>query len=225
MDMNVPPQLDLAPQRAELTRLGFEIVEGNTNAFTAVRSVRAEDLAGIQWTVILRVRRLPHIDAATIRTDQAALRADAPALVPEAKAPLGRRNYRAEILCYLTDTADDDARAIAVAPPPYDMNAHVAVGILEASGQQSRHTGSGPVLWATRPKVNYLVGRVLDPTSQDTGEPRSAMTTWFRWSRVLFVVTTLISLGLIASLVLFMALVMLVVVGMFVGIGAFLMSA
>ncbi len=227
------PDGDIAPsletRRIELIRLGHEIVGGDDHSLTAMRSGHPDDLAGIQWTTIVRVRRVPHVDAATIRADQAELRADAPALVPDAKAPLGRRNYRAEVLCYLADTADDEARAIAAAPPPYDMTAHLAVGILEASGQQSRHTGSGPVLWATRPKVNYLVSRVLAPASPDPGEPRSVLTTWFRGSRVALIVMTLVSLGLIAFLVLFMvlfmALLLLFLGGMFLGIGFFLAGA
>lgn len=220
-----PVDLDLAPRREELTRLGFSIVQEHDDTFTAVRSGRAKDLANIQWTTIVRVRRVEHIDAATIRADQAALREDAPPLDPPARAPLGRMNMRAELLCYLADTADDDARVIAQAPPPYDFKAHRQTGILEASGQRFHLTSSGMVLWATRPKVNWLISRVLDPASADPGEPRSGLTTYFWASIAAVVLSTLAGFALIALLVLFLIAMLAVLVVLGVGVGIFLGTA
>lgn len=225
MDSSPTADLDLAPRREELTRLGFSIVGEDHDCLTAVRSVRAKDLANIQWTTLVRVRRVEHLDAETVRADQAALRADAPGLVPPAKAPLGRRNFRAELLCYLADTADDAARAIALAPPPYDLSAQRQVGILEASAQTSRDTRTGMVMWATRPKVNWLIGRVLDPSSPDPGEPRSGLTAYHRAALVMLVGLSLLGFALIAAFVLLMVATLAVVVVLGVGLGIFLGTA
>jgi len=213
--------LDLAPRRNELTRLGYTIVDEAETSFTAVRSVRARDLSNIQWTILMRVKRVDHVDAALVLADRGSLRQDAPPHVPQAKAPLMRQNFRAELVCYLAGTADDEARRLATAEPGYDRTAQRQVGILESDGRVSRTTRSGMMMWATRPKVDWIIQRVLDPASPDPGEPRSGLTSYFRASLLIKVVLMLTSLSLLGCFALSMvAMLVLVVLG--VGIGVFL---
>jgi hypothetical protein len=225
MDQEPRHHLDLAPRREELIRLGFSIVREAEGEFTAVRSAPAGTLAGICWTTIVRVRRVAHLDVRTILDDRASLLRAVPALDPPS-APRHSRTGRALLACYLADTADDEARRLAVKWPfPRCFTGHLQAGIFEASGVQSRCVGYAPAYWFTQPQVNWIIGRVLDPTSPDPGEPLSVASSlaWLARGNVAMLLFVLILTGS-AVLLLTLACVALVFL-MFGGVAAFLLTA
>ncbi len=56
---------------------------------------------------------------------------------------LNHRSALAELVCYLTDTGDDQARRIANAGPPFDRTAQRQAVIAQSDGRISGATTSG----------------------------------------------------------------------------------
>ena len=123
--------------------------------------------------MIVRVRRVVHLSAQTARDEMAELFRSGPGLDPCRFPPQGFQKGRVLVLCYLADEADDEARAIANTPPPFDFGGHKQVSILEASGDLTTFSDFAWVYWATQPRVKWLIERVLAPDTRDPGEPRS----------------------------------------------------
>lgn len=170
-----PAALDITSRRVELERMGFTVVDEATDGFTAARYRLREDLRGLHETKVVRVRRVGHLTADQLRSDQAALRTDAANLDPEQFQSPGLGKYQSLVLFYLADSADAEARSRASGPPIVDFSNIQAAAILEATGEQSWCSRVYLVGAAQQPGLHWIIRRVLSPGTDDSSEPVSRL--------------------------------------------------
>ena len=166
--------MDLDAQRAELTRLGYQIVSQDGEGIVATRSAWYADAIVSRLRCVVFVRPVAVLDVSTLTQDRAHMLTLARELLPS-RLPRWLQKSRAVIAVYLADEVDADARAFCGSPQ--------ALGVFESlfyPAALDRSSGAsyywhGTPLWGGVyfGKLRFLVRRLTGPTAEPAREPVS----------------------------------------------------
>jgi len=164
--------LELTSRATELEAMGFEIIEQDEHHVDAVRSKWMWECLATKMTTIVRVRRVGVVTRKLMLEDQKYMARNAGDLDPS-MLPVGIQKSRSMVFLYLADEAAPEALEMARKPPAMDFASFNMFAVLEASGQQTRYSGTR--LWgaAYYPKFQHFVRNLLEPGRHAPGDPLS----------------------------------------------------
>jgi hypothetical protein len=162
----------LEARRADLLAMGFTVRHEQDDLFVASRSVWYWDCLVTKMSFIVLVRRVGHLDEATIRADHRELAARATVYDPSA-LPRGFQKGRALAAFYVCDSADEGAVRLARTRPALDFASFTLAGLVTIGGQQAWYEQTpffGAVYYA---KFHHLMRHLVQPGAHAPGDPLS----------------------------------------------------
>jgi len=164
--------LPASSRRAELERLGFDILSDDEHTLLAQRHRWHLDLMS-KIGIMVWVQSVDHLTLDRLRDDQATLRGHFKAHDPQPSWPVGLQRARVLLPVYLAEAADPDALAKAAATPSPEFAAFLfPVVITPDDAVWHEQT---PLMGAIfYPLLRWLAGRMARPDDGTPEEPESA---------------------------------------------------
>jgi hypothetical protein len=157
------PLMSLEPQRQELQRLGFTLVDAEDGTVIGVRRKWHLDCILTRITYVVFVRHVEHLTAEVIEHDRVELEQRARGL-DTSILPRGFQKGVAVITAYVAGQVDDGARSLCEQKPKTRFAYFYLPGVIDAGTGQVHYLRRTPAWGALFfSKFRFLMQRMLQP--------------------------------------------------------------